>query len=356
MSIITKNKTKSATLDEYINSISIKCENKIPSISKKIKINNVDIILPTIKNYNDVLGYNYNAVQLKKFAKHYNLKVSGKKEELNTRIFTFLYLSSYIIKVQKIFRGGLIRKYNNAHGPAYIKRTLCTNNSDFITMEPIEEIKSTQFISYKDIDDFIYGFDIVSIYNLILKSDKEIKNPYNRNLIPEFVLKNIKAVLRISIILKININLQIHDDSLCVSSEKVIELRSLAVFQSIDALGNYSNPDWFLSLNRTKLIKFIRELSDIWNYRAQLSIEIKRNVCPPTGDPFRNLNMQFIHTEPNMLNVKKTVLEVLENLVNLGLENDSKSLGAYYVLGALTLVNENAAASLPWLFQSVSYF
>jgi hypothetical protein len=49
-------------------------------------------------------------------------------------------------------------------------------------------------------------------------------------------------------------------------------------------------------------------------------------------------------------------LEVLEKLVNTGVDKDSKSLGAYYVLGALTLVNPDAATSLPWLFQSVSYF
>jgi hypothetical protein len=34
---------------------------------------------------------------------------------------------------------------------------------------------------------------------------------------------------------------------------------------------------------------------------------------------------------------------------------DDMSLGGYYVLGALTLVNPNAAA-LPWFFQSVTYF
>jgi hypothetical protein len=50
------------------------------------------------------------------------------------------------------------------------------------------------------------------------------------------------------------------------------------------------------------------------------------------------------------------VLEVLEKLVNNGVDTDSKTLGAYYVLGALTLVNEDAAASLPWLYQSLNYF
>jgi hypothetical protein len=163
-------------------------------------------------------------------------------------------------------------------------------------------------------------------------------------------------MLRLSKILKIHINLHFEDDSQNVSSEKAIELRALALFQTIDSLGNYSNPQWFLSLNKNQIIKFIRELCDIWNYRAQLSQETKRNICPPNGDPFRNLSMPYLHTEVNIINIKKKVLEVLEKLVNSGSDKDSKSLGAYYVLCSLTLVNHEAATSLPWLFQSVSYF
>ena len=60
--------------------------------------------------------------------------------------------------------------------------------------------------------------------------------------------------------------------------------------------------------------------------------------------------------EPDLLNIKKSVLDVLEKFVNNGVDRDSKTLGAYYVLGALTLVNDSAATSLPWLFQSFSYF
>ena len=66
--------------------------------------------------------------------------------------------------------------------------------------------------------------------------------------------------------------------------------------------------------------------------------------------------MSYIHTEVNLCNVQKVVLEILEKLVNSGSDNDSKALGAYYVLGALTLVNEPAATALPWLFQSFAYF
>ena len=38
----------------------------------------------------------------------------------------------------------------------------------------------------------------------------------------------------------------------------------LDVFQAIDNLGHYTNEDWFTNLNRIDLIRFIRELSDIY--------------------------------------------------------------------------------------------
>jgi hypothetical protein len=56
-----------------------------------------------------------------------------------------------------------------------------------------------------------------------------------------------------------------------------------------------------------------------------------------------------------MTDVRNFVLSIIEKFVNRGINADSKSLGAYYVLAALTLVNETAAASLPWLYQSVVY-
>jgi len=354
---LKKNKSKD-TIDEYMDKITAKCEKIIPIVKKPMKITDDLIVIPTIKNYNEISNYNYSLPQLKVIAKEYKLKVSGNKQQLVLRIFLYLYLSSYIIKIQKVFRSLLVKKYKAYHGPAAMNRKLCTNTDDFVTMEPVEEINFHQFLSYRDTDGFVYGFDIISLHNLFVKSkDIEcVRNPYNRNLIPESVIKLIKSIIRLGRILKVKINLYYDDDSQNVSTEKAIELRALTLFQTIDSLGNYSNSQWFLSLNRNQLIKFVREMCDIWNYRAQLSTEVKRSICPPHGDPFRNLSIQYIHNEPNMCNVKKVILEVLEKMVNSGINNDVKSLGAYYVLGALTLVNSEAATSLPWLFQSFGHF
>lgn len=354
--ILKKNKSNDSLIEEYLNNITSRCEEKMPIIKKPTKVSDDKISIPTINTYNQLVYNNYNVTQLKNFAKYYKLKISGNKTQLVSRIYSYLYFSFYIIKIQKVFRRTLVKKYKELHGPASFNRKLCINTDDFVSMEPIEEINFHQFISYKDVDDFIYGFDITSLHNLFLKSGDKIKNPYNRNLIPDSLFKNIKQLIRIGKILKININLSFEDDIKNVSNEKAIELRALTLFQNIDALGNYSNANWFLSLNRNQLIKLIRELADIWNYRAQLPIQTKRNICPPVGDPFRNLSIQYINQEENLWNVKKVILEVLEKFVNSGIDKDSKALGAYYVLGALTLVNSEAATSLPWLFQSVNYF
>lgn len=354
--IINNIKTNDSLIEDYLNIISSKCEEKIPKVKKTHKLIEEQISIPTINTYNVLIYNNYNVTQLKNFAKHYKLKLSGNKQQLIMRIYTFLYFSYFIIKIQKIFRRFLVKKYIVLHGPALLNRKLCTNTDDFISMEPLDEINFCQFISYKDIDGFIYGFDITSLHNLFLKSNDKIRNPYNRNLIPDTIFKNIRAIIRYSKIFKINVNLSFEDDSNKVSNEKAVELKAIALFQTIDSLGNYSNANWFLSLNRNQIIKFLRELMDIWQYRAQLSSQTKRNICPPIGDPFRNLSIQYINTEQNLWNVKKIILDILEKFVNSGIDKDSKALGAYYVLGALTLVSTEASTSLPWLFQSVNYF
>ena len=162
--------------------------------------------------------------------------------------------------------------------------------------------------------------------------------------------------MRLSRVFKINICTEISDITKEVSDKKSVELRALTLFQNINALGNYSNSEWFLTLNRNQLIKLARELVDIWSYRAPLTDEVKRSICPPNGNPFSRLpNYNILQTLENLDEVRKIILEILENFVTTGIDKDNKCFGAYYVLGALTLVNNDAATTLPWLYQAVCY-
>ena len=326
---------------------------KVPKVGKKKKAKENEPI-PKYNELDVFLTTNYKVNQLKEICGYYKIKKTGNKDQLIYNIYNFLKFSLPVSKIQKMFRGGIIRRLNYYKGPALLKRSVCVNESDFYTFEPLNEISYYQFYSFKDKDGFIYGFDIKSLYQLISIEKEKSLNPYNRNVLPNEVISYFKRIRTLSRrMLHYIIDLKIEEDD-GLSEEKKYELRVIEVFQKINSLGNYSDSNWFTDLNRRQCIIFIRELLDIWTYRAQLSHQVQREICPPNGNPFYNVNFHYINTW-EFKEIQTYSLKIIENLVNCGISNESKSLGAYYVLAALTLVNENARNSLPWLYQSVAH-
>jgi hypothetical protein len=146
----SKNIVKIIKAIDYLNNVSENYENKIIFPDNFEKINKNSISIPTIYNYINLTKYNYTIQELKKFAKHYKLKICGTKKELIKRIFVFLQLSYYVIKIQKNFRGSLQRKFDKLHGPAFKNRKLCTNDTDFITMENLNELDFKEMCIHND--------------------------------------------------------------------------------------------------------------------------------------------------------------------------------------------------------------
>ena len=126
------------------------------------------------------------------------------------------------------------------------------------------------------------------------------------------------------------------------------------ILNQINMLGNYANSSWFTSLNRINLVIFIKELIDIWNYRANLDDITKINICPPTGNPFKNI----VNSNLNILEfikLRKIATTIIDNMISSGIDIENQKLGAFYVLSGLTLVNIDAANAMPWLYQSVMH-
>lgn len=294
---------------------------------------------------------NYRVAHLKEMCRHYRQRLSGNKDELTKRLFEHLFLSNAAIVIQRAARNYLLRSYLIAKGPAFIKRSICVNDSDFFTMEPVNEIPHSQFISYIDSDKMVYGFDMLSLHNMISKSSKPYRNPYNRNELPEELLMNCKKISKLSSFFG-ETNVVIQEEEV-VDEIKLLELRTLSVFQEINNLGNYADHNWLWSLPRVLLIRYIRELYDIWVYRANLTDEIKRQICPPTGNPFLGVSLHVIPTLDRNKLIQES-LTIIQSMVITSGDMPSRALGANYVLSALTLVNENAAMSLPWLYQAVA--
>ena len=316
-------------------------------------ISDKKFFIPSIEEYDLLLNYNYKIKQLQQICKYYKLKTTGKKSDLTNNIYNYLRLSFFSIKIQRHIKGYIQRIYNFYRGPAYFRRSLCTNNTDFLTMEELSKISNNQFISFKNKEGYVYGFDITSLYNLILKKGKKAQNPYDRGLFPEYLFQYIEKIIKLSPCLNIELTINLEKEDIS-DKKKYLEFKLINVFQKIDEFGFITQLEWFNDLSRTELLRYIRELSDIWNYRAQLSNEVKRSICPPNGNPFNNVNNTLhLLMNQNIDQIRFNVLKVMENLIKNGINNENRSLGAFYVLSALTLVSPQAAESLPWLYQSV---
>ena len=352
--------TKNAILEYYLNR---------PIISSRIKdtIKTGAFTIPNIKEFNKLYTINYKVNELKIIQKHYNIKCSGNKEHLKQYLYNYLFYSYKISIIQKNARRLLIKKYIKFHGPAFYNRSICSNDVDFCTLDTIVSIPYNQFISFKDENNHIYGFDIISLYTLFkngllaMKKNNtnitndcyvDVENPFTKQKFNANILKQLIGYINISRILKIIINLE-YDELIAVSDSKQVEMKILTLFQKIDSLGNYTNIKWFLELDKKQLIRFVRELMDIWNYRANLTYEVKREIVPQRSDPFydRTINPNMLG-QYNFIQIRKYCATIIDILINSGLNTSSCSLGSYYVLCALTTVSKDAAETLPWLYEA----
>ena len=352
--------TKNAILEYYLNR---------PIIASRIKdtIKTGAFTIPNIKEFNKLLTINYKVNELKIIQKHYNIKCSGNKEHLKQYLYNYLFYSYKISIIQKNARLLLIKKYIKFHGPAFYNRSICSNDVDFCTLDTIVSIPYNQFISFKDENNHIYGFDIISLYTLFkngllaMKKNNtnitndcyvDVENPFTKQKFNANILKQLIGYINISRILKIIINLE-YDELIAVSDSKQVEMKILTLFQKIDSLGNYTNIKWFLELDKKQLIRFVRELMDIWNYRANLTYEVKREIVPQRSDPFydRTINPNMLG-QYSFIQIRKYCATIIDILINSGLNTSSCSLGSYYVLCALTTVSKDAAETLPWLYEA----
>lgn len=260
-----------------------------------------------------------------------------------------MYYYSFAVKIQSAFRKKISNKYRSL-----IRFRDTVNDVDFLTMDRLVDLPRTQFFSFKESDGFVYGFDVMSFYQLIFVN-KILTNPYTRSEFQKETIHDFNNLVKYASFLKMPINIAIEKDE--VTPQQQQELKVVALFQKINSLGNYADSNWFMKLDSIRLFKFLKDLNDIWNYRAQITDQTKRAICPPYGNPFRNIrvNAEF-NTSSDIFIVRRELISLLDTFINSGIDKENQTLGSYYVLSALTLVSSEAAIALPWLYQSVQYY
>jgi hypothetical protein len=307
--------------------------------------------------YELLVQYKYTIKEFRDILKRLHLPrcKETKRQKIQEYCTNMMFLSHKIEKMQRLWRNYFIRNYNKTLGPSYRNFHLSNNLDDFLTTEEIKDIDYYYYYSFRDKDNFVYTFNLVSISTLL---DKNIlKNPYNRNDFDSSIVEEVKRRIRYNNILK-----KISLFKTYTSQPTNMRDRVTQLFSHMDTIGNYTtNISWFLELNTNRLRRFLYELHEIWNYRADLPTSVKELICPPHGNPFSNLSRNLIPNYNNTrvffsLNyMRQASLEVMGKLCYSAHSDANKNLGILYVLSALTLVSNDARDALPWLYASVYY-
>jgi hypothetical protein len=420
--------------------------NKKTSKLEKLKPSEISFHNYNILNEENEKNADYKVAELKEMCAiiqrdfdYKKVKLTGTKGELRQSVYNFYHHTFHCIKIQLKFNSFLRRKLNKLRGPALTNREICINETDFYSLDPIRDIPNQQFFSYEEVKvdhdnndnndkcsndgeksnskkSCYYGFDIASIYNLILSDNgveneyalsrrlifNQSNNPYNRNKIMPNVVRDILKIIKLDRILsrkrgitknkKMTKNQMINNhvnnnnnyeydnnnyvaennNNAIMGSGMNIALPQdvltphqrfrqhvLRLFQTINALGHYSDPEWFVALTYEQHITFLRELIDIWNYRAELSPQARRTIYPPYGDPFPQYVLGWVThqfyiylTPENIININLTVIE---RFIDSAVSEGDRCLGSNFILCALTLVSIPAREALPWLYQSVMH-
>ena len=391
-------------LDDPVNPVKTK---KVKKSRPKLEIFNYDEYIN-----NNIILKSYTIPILKQVCKKYKLHVSGTKPKLIERIDNCFKKIKNSIIIQKNIRKYFVKKVITQKNEFESNRDKCTNITDFSTLEPIKDVSFEYFYCYTDIDSFTYGFDITSIIEMLRKS-KKIFNPYTRSPITKRHKKEIINIYNLSILifpsfketnkpynmtdsrlLRANVRNQyrnlmnrltneivpntnvvssysnynptLYANTNQMSSEnseqyqRIVNMREqpltdriTALFMEIDQLGNYTNSSWFNNLSHIQYAQLYRCFYDIWNYRGQLSQQVKIDICP-FHSPFDGIFPHTVwHIDLSTTTMKTACLIVFENLVYSGTNIEFRKIGTLLALTGITLISQAAREALPWLYESI---
>lgn len=306
--------------------------------------------------------------ELKGYAKQLELRISGNKDELKQRIQTCIKQTVPAIKIQSLIRRKLVYLWFALKG----NRRNCVNDSDFYTLEPLDEIPFLYYMQYTG-PSVKYGFNILSLCSLAVKN-KKFENPYTREVMHPTTMAK---VIRLTNILfpgnelmdEIKKLYDGKDSSNVIHGLMVpaaptalqrqnplfmrldslpLEQRVAELFMAIDALGNYTQNDWLMQMDASRIRYAIVKVYTIWQ---RIPVEVRAKITPHTS-PFNRQIMANVNGVMTREEALECIVKMGEVLVHSAADREDRVMGAMYFLIGLTMASMDARLSLPWLYDS----
>ena len=244
-------------------------------------------------------------------------------------------------RIQAVFRGWNMRRLSKPN-----------NIDECGTLEKLLEIPIEYYIQYQDpIDKLWYGFDIRTLESII--ASKHPVNPYNTKDLK--LNEKLMANYAHKKLFILDNNRKMSHDSPKLTDQQKFSQFVVRVFQKFDELGQYTDTEWFTTLSIEQLKQFYHLANDMFDYRAQLTDEMKKNIVKnglifhnfkSTLSKFRNVHTRILQVE---------ILREMERVIDEGIDKEFKILGMNLILSALVEVSHLASLALPHLVQSTFF-
>ena len=243
-----------------------------------------------------------------------------------------------IIRIKKTWTRWIAKRA----GPLLYHKELSNNPFDFFSSDPVEEISLHDFISFVDAGKG-YIMDIKSIGSLLAHATKcgeTPLNPFNRSPLTATFLARVRRHQSRKEKVQVWAGLQAETEA------QRFAMATTDIFRALDDMGNYTNPEWFLSMTAVELQRLYIELADIWYHRATLTAADRTRIVP--------VHKVFKYPVTTVLIMKMKalrplLLETCRLLITSAVDKGDRQLGGMYVLGGMALVSYEASASFPWL-------
>lgn len=256
------------------------------------------------------------------------------------------------VAIEKIYNFWILhgrRKVRKIHGPASFVPEISQNDRDLFSLEPVSKIPLMYHFSYQDSNKHIWTFDLRFLVQM-LHYGKDLKNPYNQELLTPPVIKRLQEFSESLIRQKIPV---LYIDTETLTPEQAWNQKVLDVFLKLNSMGYATNLLWFEAMSIRQHHHFYTTLYNLWTHNLGLTNEQKELLIPAydsgRGPLFRWTPEVIIGNNQELKWWRKNNLNLMNTFLTRGKEASVQSTGALYILMALVSASRAAAEAFPWL-------
>jgi hypothetical protein len=233
-------------------------------------------------------------------------------------------------------------------GPCTLLPEIAENESDLLTLQPVEEIPFVYRFSYIELN-HAWLFDIRFLIKL-MSYGEVLKNPFTQSPLTQEILQIFKNRFEFLRFRGISI-LYVEDGEL--SAEQIWNQKVLDVFLKMNSLGFAVNILWFDMMTETTHRRFYKLLFNLWTYHLALSEEQKEIMVPGHSSgrsPLFRWTPEIITVIPQGIKWwRKQTLTLMKAFLFREQDPITQSSNVITVLTALANCHRHVAEAFPWL-------